>query len=208
MGKATFMSLDNMKHLIEILSNFFKDKYGFVLKVDTDMKQMLLHAMRDVDSKSKTDPLKEKNRAVLYVMRDVIVQKFSLESTRASSLQEQAPPAKLGRMSDPPIANSADTAALGARLERLEQLRTENTDRIPRFEDVHNTLDEVAMNDDEFQRRLDSMRTAREDLMVSEKEPKSESRNVSFSEDNVSFSEDNASFSEERNVMLSDKSVT
>jgi hypothetical protein len=216
MGKATFMSLDNMKHLIEILSNFFKDKYGFVLKVDTDMKQMLLRAMTDVDSKSKTDPLKEKNRSVLYVMRDVIVQKFSLESTDAlSSIQDQAPPAKLGRMSDPPIANSTDTTALGARLERLEQLRTENTDRIPRFEDVHNTLDEVAMNDDEFQRRLDSMRSQREDLMVSEKEPKGGGRdaslpegNASFSEGNASFSEGNVSFSEERNVMLSDKSVT
>ena len=231
MGKATFMSLDNMKHLIEILSNFFKDKYGFVLKVDTDMKQMLLRAMTDVDSKSKTDPLKEKNRAVLYVMRDVIVQKFSLESTGASSLQEQAPPAKLGRMSDPPITNSTDTAALGARLERLEQLRTENTDRIPRFEDVHNTLDEVAMNDDEFQRRLDSMRSQRDDLVVSDKEPKGGVRDASLSQRNVSFSSEErngasfsseerngasfsseerkgVSFSEERNVMLSDKSVT
>ena len=218
MGKATFMSLDNMKNLIEILSNFFKDKYGFVLKADRDMKQMLLRAMTDVDAKSKTEPMKEKNRTVLHVMRDVIIQKFSLDSEgSSSSIQEQSPPAKLGRMSDPPITNSTDTAVLGSRLERLEQLRTENTERIPRFEDVHNTLDEVAMNDEEFQRRLDNMRSARDDVLVTERDTK-EARNggQNHPDSDTALLEGKSSppqqrhvtFSDERNVMLSDNSVT
>lgn len=188
MGKTTFMSLENMKQLIGILSNFFKDKYGYVLQVDSDMKQMLLRAMTDVDTKSKNEPLKEKNRAVLHVMRDVIIQKFSLDSSASTQ------PAKLGRMSDPPITNTPNSTSLGSRLERLEQLRTESTERVPRFEDVHSALDEVAMNDDEFQRRLDSMISARDEVVASEKDaPKEPTRTP---------------FSEERNVMMSDKSVT
>ena len=215
MGKATFMSLDNMKNLIEILSNFFKDNYGFVLTADSDMKQMLLRAMTDVDSKSKTEPMREKNRTVLHVMRDVIIQKFSLDSGGSSSLQEQSPPAKLGRMSDPPIANSTDAAALGSRLERLEQLRTENTEQIPRFEDVHNTLDEVAMNDEEFQRRLDNMRSARDDVLVMEKDTKEPTHgglpagNTALLEGKTSSPQQRkVTFSDERNVMLSDNNVT
>lgn len=161
MAKGVFMSLDNMKQLIEIIQNFFKDKYDFTLNVDTELKKLILRAMTEENDRNPALPTKEKNRAVLHVMRDVITQKFELNKMGQEAI---APPAKLGRMKDPPMAAPAENAgALGARLERLEQLRGENKERVPRFEEVHNALDEVAMNEEEFQRRLESMRSERED---------------------------------------------
>jgi hypothetical protein len=160
MGRGDFISLENMKQLIEIMRNFFKDNYDFDLQVDSELKKLMLHAMNDAESKHKALPIKEKNRMLLHVMRDVVIKKFQL----GTNANPAVPPAKLGRMRDPPLSSGEDASSLGSRLERLEQLRTENKERIPRFEDVHNALDETAMNDDEFQRRLQTMQSEREQV--------------------------------------------
>lgn len=160
MGRGDFISLENMKQLIEIMRSFFKDNYEFDLQVDSELKKLMLHAMNDVESKHKGLPIKERNRTLLHVMRDVVIKKFQL----GTNANPATPPAKLGRMRDPPLTSAEDASSLGSRLERLEQLRTENKERIPRFEDVHNALDETAMNDDEFQRRLQTMQSEREQV--------------------------------------------
>ena len=142
MGRGDFISLENMKQLIEIMRSFFKDNYEFDLQVDSELKKLMLHAMNDVESKHKGLPIKERNRMLLHVMRDVVIKKFQLDT----NANPATPLAKLGRMRDPPLTSAEDASSLGSRLERLEQLRTENKERIPRFEDVHNALDETAMN--------------------------------------------------------------
>ena len=160
MGREEFISLKNMKQLIEIMQNFFKDNYEFDLRVDSELKRLMLQAMNDTESKHKDLSIKEKNRMLLHVMRDVVIKKFQL----GTNANPTVPPAKLGRMRDPPLSLAEDASSLGSRLERLEQLRTENKERIPRFEDVHNALDETALNDDEFQRRLQAMQSEREQV--------------------------------------------
>ena len=191
MVKGEFMSLDNMKHLIEIIESFFKDKYDFILQVDTELKKLILHAMTEENERNGGLPVKERNRAVLHLMRDVITQKFDLGQVAL------APPAKLGRMKDPPMAPAEDAGAMGSRLERLEQLRRENKERVPRFEEVHNALDEVAMNEDEFQRRLESMRSEREHKDAAPTAP------VSLPEDSLGFYKDN----DARNKQLEERRI-
>ena len=75
----SFLSVPNMKHIIGGLSKFLLDKYAFTLSVDKDIRATILRAMEDVQSADPLLSLREKNRTILRVMRDVVVRRHELD---------------------------------------------------------------------------------------------------------------------------------
>lgn len=143
-----FLSVPNMKHIIGGLSKFLLDKYAFTLSVDKDIRATILRAMEDVQSADPLLSVREKNRTILRVMRDVVVRRHELD--------EKA----IARMG--PMATEMPTQPTVSVTRAMSTMKVARADQDggrtpPRFEDVHTALDETALDEDEFKQKLESM---------------------------------------------------
>ena len=151
--EGAFLSVSNMKHIIGGLSKFLQDKYAFTLSADKDIRATILRAMQDVEGADPLLPLREKNKTILRVMRDVVV--------RRHELNERA----IARMG--PVATempTQPTVSVTSAMSTMEGVRAEQDGgrTPPRFEDVHASWEETALDEDEFKRKLESMLAERD----------------------------------------------
>lgn len=151
--EVPFLSVANMKQIIGGLSKFLLDKYAFTLSIDQDIRATILRAMQDIERSEPRQPVRDKNKATLRVIRDVIVQRHALDEKGT---------ARMGPMSTEVTAHP-DVSVKSA-MGQMERVRAQQDggNTPPRFEDVHTAVEETALDEEEFKKKLSTMMLARD----------------------------------------------
>lgn len=148
-SSAGFMSVDNLMTLLDIIRRYFMDKHKIPLDVnDTELRKLTYRAMTDTDQTIVNKSIKVKNRNVLLILKAVILEHQGRNAVVQST-------AKLGPMDVPTISTSQSVDDIVRLHDRTLEERTSPTDVPPRFEDIHSSIDDVALDEEEFQRQLD-----------------------------------------------------
>lgn len=166
--KGDFMSVPTMKHILSVLANFVRDKYGRSIGEQAELRKVVLRAMEDVSSElgPKVDS-KTKTKETLHRMERVVAQKMQ-------SMHQPPMERSLHNERSDPFSTSQETlieqrdvlternAALGKTLERQSALRQEVQKSSTVGHGWGGSADEeLSMDEAEFVKRFEEIRAIR-----------------------------------------------
>jgi hypothetical protein len=163
---SVFLSVENMKYLIQIISTVFKDKYSQdVTKLN--VKNIFLTIMKrlDEDPENANLSILEKNKLTLKVVKEILKTKITNNNhTNNLNRDSQVYPERKTVFSElhsevPSLSVNTDVSE---RMKVVEDLRLkENVKEVKKFEDINSTIEDQCLQEEEFKNKMKQMENDR-----------------------------------------------
>lgn len=160
-----FMSVDNMKYLINILNSMLKDKYNFdLINSNLNHKTIFLDVMQKVknDNSNNDKSIKDLNKLTLKVTREIVKQHFNLEKNNLSNRDNILYGDRPVIVNDNKPSQNNNNNDINKQMENMKNLRIneENLSK-PKFEDVHKQDSIISMTEDDFNKSYEQIMLVR-----------------------------------------------
>mgnify|MGYP000185697520 CR=1 FL=1 len=159
-----FMSVENLKYLIDVISNFFKDKYEIDFeKSKINLKNIFFEIMNKInnDSVNNDKTILEKNKLALRIVKEILKNELSVSVNRDSVVYPDRKVIVNSLNSELPKSISNDDVE--NKLEILQNERkTENKTDTPVFDDINKSINDISINEDDFKFKIKELEMNRD----------------------------------------------
>ena len=159
-----FMSVENLKYLIDVISNFFKDKYEIDFeKSKINLKNIFFEIMNKInnDSVNNDKTILEKNKLALRIVKEILKNELSVSVNRDSVVYPDRKVIVNSLHSELPKSISNDDVE--NKLELLENERkNENKTDTPVFDDINKSINDISINEDDFKYKIKELEMNRD----------------------------------------------
>ena len=164
----SFLTVDNMKFIINIIQDLFMKKYQYDLnKSSINIKPIFHQIMKKIDSDESNESLStnEKNKLALSIVKKILIKELSLENTNR---ENDIYPDRKVMLNEIQSQNTSTIANVTSAFEKLNNLRNkENVKDTPKFEDVHVPTTDASLNELEFKNKLTLLSNQRDTFDMS-----------------------------------------
>lgn len=186
-----FMSVDNLKYLIDVISSFFKDKYSIDFdKSKINLKNIFFEIMNKINNDSVNDDknIMEKNKLALRIVKEILKNELNVSINRDSVVYPDREVIVNSLHSELPKSISNDDVK--NKLEILENERkNENNTETPAFDDIHKSINDISISENDFKEKIKQLEMNREgisDTSVKETFVNDESNYIENRNNNIS----------------------
>lgn len=186
-----FMSVDNLKYLIDVISSFFKDKYSIDFdKSKINLKNIFFEIMNKINNDSVNDDknIMEKNKLALRIVKEILKNELNVSINRDSVVYPDREVIVNSLHSELPKSISNDDVK--NKLEILENERKNETNtETPVFDDIHKSINDVSISENDFKEKIKQLEMNREgisDTSVKETFVNDESNYIENRNNNIS----------------------
>jgi hypothetical protein len=159
-----FMSVENLKYLIDVISSFFKDKYEIDFeKSKINLKNIFFEIMNKInnDSVNNDKTILEKNKLALRIVKEILKNELSVSVNRDSVVYPDRKVIVNSLHSELPKSISNDDVE--NKLELLENERkNENKTDTPVFDDINKSINDISINEDDFKYKIKELEMSRD----------------------------------------------
>jgi hypothetical protein len=159
-----FMSVENLKYLIDVISSFFKDKYEIDFeKSKINLKNIFFEIMNKInnDSVNNDKTILEKNKLALRIVKEILKNELSVSVNRDSVVYPDRKVIVNSLHSELP--KSISNHDVENKLELLENERkNENKTDTPVFEDINKSINDISINEDDFKLKIKELEMNRD----------------------------------------------
>ena len=191
-----FLSVNNLKILLDVIEDFFRDKYNFTLPSNFNIKKLFYDVMRDIRAEFPLDDIKTLNKKTLQTVRAIVKEKLvkikkelkNEEIETKETFVKQEPPQMLTE-SQPPVffqerpmfdINNKTEQLMGD-YEKLNNERISETKKeVMKNDNIKEDYDEPITEED-FKNKLNQLQNSRNIVEV----PKDENNEKIIEKDKV-----------------------
>jgi hypothetical protein len=193
---SNFLTVENMKNLIQIMHSVMKEKYNYNLKsLDLNMKNVFLNIMTKVeeDPENASMNLTVKNKLTLKIVKEIIRSK-SLENTHEEQTNVASRDAQIYPDRQNVFDNNRPTITsvnpdVSAKMKQIENTREqENIKEVKEFGDINKTISDQSFDDGDFKNKMKALESSRhtfdnklQDMFPFKKEVELDKRNTEMS---------------------------
>jgi hypothetical protein len=156
----TFVSVSNFKDLINILTQYFKDKHNIDINTisSLNLKQVFFGIIKKVASDSQNDDktLMEKNKLVLTIIKEIIKEEYKFDNLRDSIYTNRE-----NMVSTYPSQTRTNTNDVNQQFETLQNQRTHVSSDTNQALPETKTFADTSLSPDDFKVQIKSLETDR-----------------------------------------------
>lgn len=188
---AEFMSVENLKYLIDVISSFFKDKYQIDFdKSKINLKNVFFEIMNKINNDAVNDnkTISDKNKLALRIVKEILKNELSVSVNRDSVVYPDRKVIVNSLHSELPKSLSNDDVENKLEVLQNERIK-ENTNETPVFDDINKSINDISINEDDFKLKIRELEINRDKFSSTVQE---------------NFVNDESKFIENRNNNMSD----
>lgn len=177
-----FVSVSNFKDLINILTQYFKDKHNVDINAisSLNLKQVFFGIIKKVasDPQNADKTLMEKNKLVLTIIKEIIKEEYKVDHLRDSIYTNRE-----NMVSTYPSQTRTDTSDVNQHFETIQNQRTDNSNTNQTVPDTE-TLADTSLSPDDFKLQINTLEMDRSSFDKSLKAlfPQENNRNFEVSD--------------------------
>lgn len=210
MSSNSFLSVSNIKYLINIMENVFVDKHNIRLSDTTiNLKNIFFTIMRKIqdDPENQTLDMIQKNKLTLKIVKEIVKTELStnikVSHNMDTSLYPDRKQVYQNRQTNP--SNLSGNSDVSAKMERIENTRKqENVKEVKSLGDINKVVMDQSFDEKEFEQKMKELTLNRDQFNDNLKQLYPEKKSFTTTQEHNHMKNDNTTdFIESRNRDMS-----